>query len=227
MHHMLKVVMTSLSLTETVYLQLRADLTAGRLPPGQRLKIDELCKRTSAGSSAVREALSRLVSDGFVSVEPHRGFSVAPLSLEDLRDLTQTRCQIEALCIRDSIAHADVNWETALVAASHRLSRTPVATPDDPARYSDSYAVAHRAFHEAVVAACNSGWLLRLRATLYAQHERYRWLSRPLARVERDLDTEHRAIADAALQRDADRCVLLMEEHLSRTAHILLEASEK
>ena len=218
--------MASLSLTETVYRQLRADLTAGRLPPGQRLKIDDLCKRTSAGSSAVREALSRLVSDGFVAIEPRRGFRVAPLALEDLRDLTQTRCQIEALCIRNSITHGDIHWETTVVAASHRLSRTPVAAADDPARYSNDYAVAHRAFHETIVAACKSHWLLRLRASLYAQHERYRWLSRPLARMERDLDTEHRAIAEAAVRRDADRCVLLMEEHLHRTARVLLDAVE-
>lgn len=219
--------LTSPSLTESVYNRLRADLLACRLVPGQKLKIEELCRVLSVGSSAVREALSRLTSEGFVSVEPQRGFRVKPLSLGELRDLTRTRCQIEALCIRDSIAHGDVEWETTLIAALHRLSRTPVHADGDPMRYNEGFVVPHKAFHEAVVAACESNWLLVLRRLLFAQHERYRWLSRPLATVERDLATEHKGIADAALARDPDRCVALMDEHLALTARILIEAVEE
>ena len=115
----------SLSITENVYSQLRADLLACRLAPGQKLKIEALCQRLSAGSSAVREALSRLVSEGFVLLEPQRGFRVTPLYPDELRDLTDTRCEIEALCIRDSLVHGDVEWETTLIA---RLA-PPVAHP--------------------------------------------------------------------------------------------------
>ncbi len=73
------------TLTQNVYQRLRADLLACRLMPGQKLKIEELCERFSAGSSAVREALSRLAADGFVVVEPQRGFRVTPLSFAELR----------------------------------------------------------------------------------------------------------------------------------------------
>ena len=52
------------TLTQNVYQRLRADLLACRLMPGQKLKIEELCERLSAGSSAVREALSRLAARG-------------------------------------------------------------------------------------------------------------------------------------------------------------------
>ena len=144
------------TLTQNVYQRLRADLLACRLMPGQKLKIEELCERLSAGSSAVREALSRLAADGFVVVEPQRGFRVTPLSFTELRDLTNVRCEIEGQCIRDAIKHGDIDWETAVIAALHRLSRTPERAPDDPKRYNDDFAVAHTAFHQAVVAACAS-----------------------------------------------------------------------
>ena len=214
------------SLTESVYGRLRADLLACRLAPGEKLKIEELCRALGAGSSAVREALSRLAADGLVSMEPQRGFRVKELSLDELRDLTETRIRIESLCIRDAVAHGDVEWETALVAALHRMKRTPVHAEGDPKRYADAFAVVHTAFHEALVSACPSPWLLTLRRLLYTQHERYRALSRPLARMERDLDREHGAITDAALARDAERCVALMNEHLSLTARILTEAGQ-
>lgn len=214
----------STSVTETVYAALRADLLACRLPPGQKLKIDELCRRLEAGSSAVREALSRLASEGLVDSEPQRGFRVKPLSLGELVDLTNTRIQIEGLCIRNSLAHGDLEWEAALVAALHRLSGTPVQAEGDPRRYNDAFAEVHGAFHQAVVAACRSPWLLKLRSLLFVQHERYRRLSRPLARVERDLNTEHGGIAAAATARDAERTVALMDAHLRTTARIIIEA---
>ncbi len=215
------------SVTERVHAALRADLLACRLAPGQKLKIDELCRRFGVGSSAVREALSRLVSEGFVDSEPQRGFRVKPLSLDELRDLTDTRCQIEGLCIADSLARGDLEWETHLIASLHRLSRTPVQAEGDQKRYGEAFAVAHQAFHQALVAACRSPWLLKLRTLLSIQHERYRWLSRPLARIERDLDTEHRAIAAAAVARDGPKTVALMDEHLRQTARIIIEAGSR
>jgi len=210
------------TLTQDVYQRLRADLLACRLMPGQKLKIEELCERLAAGSSAVREALSRLAADGFVVLEPQRGFRVTPLSFAELRDLTNVRCRIESQCLRDAIAHGDLDWETGVIAALHRMSRTPERAPDDPKRYSDAFAVAHAAFHQALVAACPSPWLLRIRAQLSAQHERYRWLSKPLAGIERNLEAEHSAIANAAIARRADEAVERLTAHIQLTAEIIL-----
>ena len=215
----------NLTVTQDAYLRLRADLLSCRLVPGEKLRIDDLCRRLSAGSSAVREALSRLASDGLVAAEPQRGFRVMPLNLDELRDLTNTRCQIEALCIASSVPRGDVEWETTLIAGLHRLSRTPVQAAGDPRRYSEAFGVAHMAFHAAIVGACNSGWLLILRQLLSTQQERYRWLSRPLAKKKRDLAKEHAAIAKAALDRDVSLTVALMTEHLQTTARIMLEAA--
>ena len=213
------------TITQDVYLRLRADLLSCRLAPGEKLRIEDLCQRLSAGSSAIREALSRLGSEGFVVMEPQRGFRVTPLSFSELRDLTDARCQIEGLCIRDAIKHGDVEWEAGLITALHRLSKLPVQAEGDPRRYNDAFAAAHTKFHEAVVASCSNAWLLRVREFLFFQHERYRWLSLPLAKVERNLHAEHTAVAEAALARDADRAVQTMTDHLQLTAHIILSSS--
>ena len=214
------------SITQHAYDQLRADLLACRLAPGQKLKIDELCQRVGVGSSAIREALSRLASEGFILMEPQRGFRVMPLDLDDLVDLTNARCQIEELCIRDSITRGEVEWETNLIAALHRLSRTPMLANGDDKRYSEAFGTAHNTFHEALAAACGNRWLLQMRQTLFIEQERYRWLSRPLADTDRDLDKEHSDIAHAALKRDADATAALMTEHLQKTASIILNSVE-
>jgi len=213
------------SLTQDAYERLRADLLACRLQPGARLKINELCQSLSVSLSAVREALARLTSEGLVVAEPQRGFHVTPISAAELNDLTRVRVQIESSCLDRSIAVGDVGWEAHLVATLHRLSRTPEREPGDPQRMSEAWSAAHAAFHQALVDACDSPWLLRLREMLYNQSERYRRLSVPLAEVARDLSGEHRSLVDAVLARDAGRARALMAQHLELTTRMLLEQS--
>src|ERR1700745_563699 len=176
------------SLTHGAYAELRADLLACSFAPGEKLKIDDLCRRFSVGSSAVREALSRLASEGFVVSEPQRGFRVAPLSVDALRDLTDVRCSIEALCLRGAIEKGGREWQSQGVAALHRLSHTPVWADKAARRYNAEYAKAHEIFHEALAAGCGSPWLLHMRMMLYNHSERYRAFSGPMSKVDRDLD---------------------------------------
>lgn len=213
------------SLTHDAYERLRADLLACRLQPGARLRINELCQTLSVSLSAVREALSRLTSEGLVVAEPQRGFHAAPISAAELRDITGVRAQIEGLCLERAIAVGDVGWEAGLVAAFHRLSRTPEREAGDEQRMGEAWSTAHRAFHAALAGGCDSPWLLRLRDTLYAQSERYRRLSVPMADTPRDLGREHRELMEAALARDAVRAKVLMAEHLQRTTTVLLAQS--
>ena len=212
------------NLTQGAYERLRADLLSCRIPPGARLKIQDLCQRLSVSLGAIREALSRLTSDGLVIAEPQRGFRAAPISPEDLQDLTKVRIEIDSLCLRQAIARGDVDWEARLVAAFHRLSRTPERAPDDPARASDAWAAAHGAFHAALVAGCSSPWLLRLHGQLYDQSERYRRLSVSLAPRRRNIGGEHQKILDAVLARDADKAIRLLAAHLDATTAIIIDA---
>jgi DNA-binding GntR family transcriptional regulator len=218
---------SSSSLTQGAYEALRADLLACRILPGSRLKIQELCSRLSVSLGAIREALSRLTSEGLVVAEPQRGFRAAPISAEDLQDLTMVRVEVESLCLKRAIEIGDVNWESRLVAAFHRLSRTPERAPADPIRSNDDWAEAHAAFHLALVDGCDSPWLLRLHSQLYDQSERYRRLSIPLAKQERNVGQEHQRILDVTLKRDAKKAVALLTAHLTATTNILLSAKIK
>ena len=215
---------SGVNLTQSAYEQLRADILSCRVPPGSRLKIQDLCTRHSVSLGAIREALSRLTSEGLVIAEPQRGFRAAPISPEDLKDLTRVRIEIDSLCLRKAVEQGDVDWEAHLVAAFHRLSRTPERAPGDPARSSDEWAEAHAAFHTALVEGCNSPWLMRLHNQLYDQSERYRRLSVSVSPKRRNIGDEHQKILDAVLARDVDKAVKLLAQHLGATTDILLAA---
>ena len=125
------------SLTSAVQERLRADILSTRLLPGQKLHIAGLAKQFSVSLAAVREALSRLVADGLVQASDQRGFRVSPVSPADLRDVTQTRVDIEGLALRRSIERGDQEWlssvetqfRSALRRAVHLSGRSrPITT---------------------------------------------------------------------------------------------------
>ena len=77
------------------------------------------------------------------------------------------------------------------------------------------------------MSACGSPRLLDLHAQLHEQSERYRSLSFPiLGETGRDRQGEHQALADAALDRDADGLVELMVRHFRETTARIVRAAE-
>ena len=214
---------TNKSLTSQAFERIRNDILLGTLRPNERLKIQALSDRYEIGATAVREALSRLVTDGLVDSEDQKGFCVAPVSQDDLLDLTETRIAIEGMAVRKAIAHGDLEWEAQVLSSFHRLSRTP--PPTTLANHA-AWALAHRQFHEALVAQCGSPWLLRLCAMLYDKSERYRNLAeRTTSPTERDTAAEHRELMDAiAMERNADKAVALMGAHFRATTDVILHA---
>jgi GntR family transcriptional regulator, carbon starvation induced regulator len=207
---------------DQAYEALLAEILDCRLEPGAKITISEVATRLDFSPGAVREALSRLAAERWTVATAQKGYSVAPVSLEQLKDLTRTRIVIEQLCLRSAIAHGDVEWETAIVAAYHRLHRIPVHTAESGTRVNQAWAAAHMTFHAALTSGCDSPWMLTLRTMLYAQSERYRHLSVALARENRDVNAEHKRILDACIARQADRACELIDQHLTQTMEILV-----
>lgn len=208
------------TLTVSAYRSIRSDILAGRLEPGRKLRIQELVTRLEVSPSVVREALSRLSAEMLVIAEPQRGFRVAPINAEDVSDLTDVRVDIEMKCLRQAIKNGDLAWEEEIVAANHALSRTPYHTHE----ISDEWSAVHERFHAALVAACNSPWLLRIREQLFAQAERYRRINIRSSKLDRDVVEEHARIADAVLSRDVDLAMERMTAHLRATEILTLES---
>ncbi|MFY7963000.1 MAG: GntR family transcriptional regulator [Elsteraceae bacterium] len=123
------------TLTEQLYNRLRRDIVLGDLKPGARLKLEALSAEYKASVNTLRETLSRLASDGLVIAEGQRGFTAPPVSMEDLRDVTEMRALLECHALTESIANADLEWEAGVVAAYHKLSRIEAVVQDDPERY--------------------------------------------------------------------------------------------
>jgi DNA-binding GntR family transcriptional regulator len=200
------------TLASRIYGQLRQEIIRGEVTPGARLNTRDLCRRFDTGLSPVREALSRLSTEGLVHQSDQRGFSAAPLSLGDLDELTRTRTTLNEAALRDSIRRGGAAWEEGVALACFRLSRVPRFLGEDEARNPD-WDAAHRAFHQSLVAGCDSRWMEGFCDQLFDAFERYRNLS-PFTQATRPRhQDEHRAIMEAAVARDAEAACALLRAH--------------
>jgi DNA-binding GntR family transcriptional regulator len=210
--------------SQNVYDRLRADITMARFAPGERLKTPDLCARYGASVSVVREALAALATERFVRLQPRYGYSVAPLTEEDLRDLTEARMEVEGAALRRAVLAGDVEWSANVVAAHHRLTFIP-APPAASDEEVERWHLAHEAFHAALLSACPSRRLRETAQVLRAEAELYRrWMIPIGVPREGDYAAEHQALVDAALAGDADKTQELIHLHMQRTSDTLIKA---
>jgi GntR family carbon starvation induced transcriptional regulator len=208
-------------LSGVIYATLRQDIMRGALLPAAKLRIDTLCTRYDATSTPVREALNQLASEGFVQRREQRGFFVAEASPHELAQLTNTRCWVEPIALREAIAHRDAAWEERIVLAMHRLSRVNRSASAEHYTASADWEGAHRAFHHALIATCPSHWLIDFCMRLSDHGTRYRNLSMAVVYPRRDVAGEHRALMEAAIAGDAEGAVERLVLHYRRTAAII------
>jgi GntR family carbon starvation induced transcriptional regulator len=210
-----------------VYRRLRADILDGSLAPGMRLKVQHLAGVYGAGPAPLREALAQLAAEGLARRIEQRGFRVADADPAGFAALIRTRCLVEALALREAIAQGDAAWEDAVAAAERRLARLPRSLDDARFVTNPAWEAAHRAFHRALIAACDASPLLAFCERLREEADRYRTLANAIAYPGRDVAAEHAAIAEAALDRDADRAAALLAQHLAATGNFVRVALER
>ena len=202
--------------SEHAFTALRRDILAGRLRPGTKLRIEQLRGVYGVGSTPLREALSRLSSEGLVTIEQLKGFRVAHVSRRELEELCDMRVLIEGEALRRSARFGDRAWEGQVVAAFYQLDRIEQQFARGEMPDADEWEDCNRDFHNALVAGADSAWLLKLRRQLWDHFERYRRYSRdklPDA-PSRDVAREHREMMDAALARRGDDLAAMMTAHI-------------
>lgn len=211
----------SRTLAGDAYEAIRQAIGAGDFKPGDRLRFADLQTLCNMSVTPVREALARLTAEGFTVLDDHRGYSVAPLSLEELRDVTATRQLCEGEALRLSVLNGDADWEARLIAAHHLMVRIPQVRDDMPTAMREDWEVRHAAFHAALVSACGSPILLEICEKLFSRANRYRRLSVSLDDGARDVAGEHRRVMELALARNAEGAASALREHYGLTAAAL------
>jgi DNA-binding GntR family transcriptional regulator len=202
-----------MSRTDVVEAQLRSAILNGVLAPGTRLIPAEIATRLGfrVSPTPLREALLRLAESGMVELPPNRGASVARLSVEELDELYELRMQLEPRALERSVLAGDAAWREELSASLKALRQV-----DEDQEYAvlDN---AHRNLHSAMLARCDSEWLLKLVLTLADNSGRYRTSAgRVIGRRSGAGSARvHKPLVDACLAGDAELAAERCREHIS------------
>jgi DNA-binding GntR family transcriptional regulator len=214
----------SRTLATEIQNRLRADILNCNLKPGQSLRFEWLRETYKISLSPLREALMRLISEGLVHLEDHRGFRVAPVSIDHLLDLTMVRKETEALAIRLAIEKGDDHWESSILASYNTLSKYP--NRGGRQMFDPEWEIRHRTFHYSLYAACNSPILLKTIAAFDNQWVRYRLLVGKYMTRRRNLQQEHCELKDAVVARDPVAATRAIQHHLEASATTILAARD-
>ncbi|RCW20632.1 GntR family transcriptional regulator [Ciceribacter lividus] len=204
-----------------IYERLRADILSAELEPGRKLQLRFLTEHYGSGQTPIREALNRLASEELVIGKEQRGFFVKPISLDELQELTKTRCWVEGIALSESIQRATADWEEALLIAHHRLDRTPRSLDPETFKDNPEWERHHRRFHALLIGNCGSKPLIGFCEQLADRLYRYRALSIRKAFRVRKVSDEHAQIFKAAIERRTEDAVALLQNHYRRTADII------
>lgn len=196
---------------------LRNEIIAGNLAPGDRLKVETLKASLNTGASPVREALSLLTSDQLVERLDQRGFRVAKTSRAQFQEILNLRCTLEDIALRESLQNGDQSWEDNLVLAHHHMARAFTGN-------HDGLEERHREFHMALLARSQSPILMRICEQLYDLNVRYRFLAgQSKSYSRRNVEAEHAAILESAVNRDENLASKLLMDHYRSTGAFLAD----
>lgn len=188
--------------------RIREGIRDGTFPPGSQLGEAQLAQQLQVSRGPVREALQRLIQEGLVRSEPHRGVFVRELDADEVRDVYLARAAIERAAVA-LVARAASHLVVAeLGKLVERMERAA-----DRDRWS-AVADLDLQFHQVLVEASGSRRLLRMFDTLLIETRLCLGALEAAYPVRHEIVEEHRDLHDAIASGSEEQAVALVERHL-------------
>jgi DNA-binding GntR family transcriptional regulator len=197
--------------------ELRTRIIGGQLPPGARIRQEEIAAEFGVSRIPIREALRSLASSGLVTLIPSTGAWVSELSLDECREVYLMRERLEPLLLSMAIP---LHTPESMAEFVHLAEAVEAA--DSPGGFLE----ADRDFHRAIMAVPGT---LRLSETVdhlwnLSHYYRRRLLNPKVSRRKLDIVAEHRMILRAIEIGDVESAEAVMAAHIRQTRR-LVEAS--
>ncbi|MCR3721447.1 MULTISPECIES: GntR family transcriptional regulator [Prauserella salsuginis group] len=204
--------------------RLREAIMAGTLAPGTQLGEADLASRFQVSRGPLREAMQRLVSEGLLRSERHRGLFVIDLEPSDIQDIYTARSAVERAAAT-LVVHASDRDAIAAVLDEAVARMADADAQGDPTALSE----ADLQFHEALIEASGSPRLRRMARTLMIETRMcLTALQRTYPTDDYETDeriAEHHAIIAAVRAGDEPELLRLLDEHMADAVRRLAPGS--
>jgi DNA-binding GntR family transcriptional regulator len=188
--------------------RIRSSILEGTMPPGSQLSEVELASHFGVSRGPVREALQRLIQEGLLRSEPHRGVFVPVMSAEDIDDIYLVREALETAAIRRIVG-------TSRSIPAYKALDHVVRKMREAEKAGDWKAVADLdlEYHTALVAAADSPRLQRIFTTVISETRLCMSVLAGAYDARHDLVYDHLRIVDFMRDNDAERALAALKKH--------------
>ncbi len=211
---------------EQAYTILRKQILDGHLAPGTLLNLRELAAQLSISVTPVRDAVLRLIAEGFIENSSNRDLHVTQLSIIEVEQTLGLRILLETYALEQSAAKLtpdDFDKLAELLAAAEKVIQEPSEAT------GRNYAELGRTFHHLLVAAAGNKPLLDLYNRLHPQA--FLVIERVLHGFQPDRNKEdhleHIAVFEALRRHDYTEAVVLLKQHLEQVRSYALDVYQK
>jgi DNA-binding GntR family transcriptional regulator len=200
-----------------VYLKIKEKILNEELVPGQWLVEREISEKFQISRTPVRELLRTLVADGLVSIEPSKGYYVRKLTVEEIIEIFQAREAVEGAATRLSCLRGEDPFFDHIAILKSQFEELEIKSDSSPG------IVKGTELHDAIITAANNSILSEFYQKLKNLNGLIRNLTKKSIEIETQSKENHLAIAQAILDKDAEKSEQSMREHLRTTCRLLME----
>ena len=198
-------------LNQKVYRVLKESIIKGFLEPGTKLLENRIAEKMQVSRTPVREAMQKLVAEGFVKTTPNQTIVVTEVSPEDIKEVLQIRGVLEGLAAR--IAAKKINRQEIDELESVVTQMSLHVTKENLSYYCK----VDDEFHNLILNICGNKWIIQIRDNLGSFIYRFRIKSLSvLGRLKHSLE-EHRKIMEALKKHDSAEADKLSQIHMENT----------
>lgn len=181
-------------------------------PPSTLLNEAQLAADLGASRTPVREAISRLEMEGFVKIMPKKGIYVTDISLNDVLQIFQTRVEIEPVALRLALPHLP---KEELLAFCEKFEGE---APD----IQNGFRL-DTAMHLFIIEHCGNRYIIDMMRRLFDENTRVIISSKQNQVQIHDARLEHLDILHCLLEKDTERGIVLMHNHIENCRKAALD----
>lgn len=203
-----------LRMSDAVFDQLSEAIRSLQLPPGTPITEPGIAAALGVGRSPVREAFTRLVDLGLITVIPQVGSSVAPISLREVEEAVFIRSALETKAFRRALENG-IPDTTEIQNYAH-ATKAAAAAKD-----MEAYFNSDEQLHQCIFSLAGIPHLWQVVRGTKMQLDRLRRLNLATAVLNPVLDDEHQGIVDALRTGDLAGGIKTIETHSERIFEVI------
>lgn len=197
--------MPTQTLSDKAYEFVKNKIITCEYPPNSMINENMICEAINSSRTPVREAINKLEQDNLVRVIPKKGIIIKDVTLNDIKLIFETRILIESYSLRTYGKDIDIDYLKTFKATLNANTEL------------QSFFDLDDAFHSYIVAQTKNIYLINTSRSISDHNMRLRVLSgKSVAKRVEVTTAEHNEIIDHLINREVDKAVDALVEHLEK-----------